>query len=474
MTTNTPAGSPGQGPQAIPSALLLLRGVEEHRQGRLDRAEQLYRLALRANPRYVEAWRNLGSLMRERGVTDLALLFLRRAIALEPEAPATWSNLGNALAAAGQMDAALEAHRKAVALAPGVALSHYNLGLQLGDMGLLEECLHHLEAAEKLGYSQAGARWERALNLLRHGRLEEGFRDYEWRWQTGKLKRPHTDIPLWNGQPLKKGCLLVRSEQGFGDILQFIRYLPMVRERAPEVAFMARPEIARLLAASPCAAGVNICLPGDRMEGISRAVDLLSLPRLMQTRLDSIPADIPYLAAPGTDVATLTPAERRDGKLRVGIFWQGKTHMRNSARRSVTLELFRPLLDIPDTAFFSLQVDGQRQRIAELGLQDRLIDLGGRIRDFADTAALMREMDLVVTVDSATAHLAGGLGRPVWVALSMPFDWRWMMGKREDSPWYPGMMLFRQTRPLDWESVFARLETALRRYAAARRDRRGD
>lgn len=438
---------------------LLQQALAHHRAGRLEEAEACYLSLIEAAPTMAAAWINLGVLMRRRGALKAAVLYLKRGLSLQPDDGGSWSNLGNALRALGQLKDAERAHRRALDLTPDRPETHYNFGLCLRDRGDLHSAENCFRKADALGYSGPDLAWDRSLNYLLAGHLKEGFARYEARWTLPQSPPQHIDIPRWDGRPLD-GNLLVYAEQGLGDSLQFCRYLPQLTGRAHHVLFECQPPLYRLLRASPSLSAIEIhARDKDRLPPVDAAVPLLSLPRHCgtDTNLD-IPADIPYLAPPTTGIPKL--ATGRGDKTRIGLSWAGKPSHNNDRNRSITLAQFAPLFDCANTEFFSLQIgDAAYQRDA-FDHASQLQELSPHIRDFADTAALMQELDLIITVDTSLAHLAGALGKPVWVLLPYAPDWRWQL-HRDDSPWYPSMTLFRQPSPGDWADVIRRVRSRL-------------
>ena len=311
--------------------------------------------------------------------------------------------------------------------------------------------------ALSLNPDHADCQWDRALTLLEDGKLKDGFEAYESRWNLDRNPRRDLGKPLWDGRELKGKTVLVTHEQGFGDMIQFARYLPMVKARGGTVIVEVQPELARLMST---VAGVDRAINrGQPLPEFDFYLPMMSLAHVFETDAGSIPADVPYLAAPDPQAVQL-PANLGSMK-RIGIAWAGRPTHRNDRNRSTGFRHFIELLGLPGVSMFSLQKGPASSEIAELGCESLVTDLGGRLKDFADTAAVVSQLDLIVTVDTALAHLAGALGKPVWIALPFAPDWRWMRG-RSDSPWYPSARLFRQKRPGAWEGVFGDIRRALR------------
>lgn len=443
-----------------------VRGLELHRAEQLDQALKHYARAAALDPGHAMAWNNMGVLLRKLGKRKAAVPCYRRAVAIKGDDPTHHSNLGNVLRDLGRLDEAERHGSRAVALAPDNPGARHNYGLILQDLGRHAEALAEIDEAIRLEPGNVGFRWDRALNLLMLGDLARGFAEYEVRWKLPHNPPPRIATPEWKGEALEGKTILLWSEQGFGDTLQFVRYAPMVKAKgAAKVILLAQPALARLL---KTAKGIDaVVTEGMPHPAYDCHAPLLSLAPLFGTTLDTIPADCPYLKAPAGSGPMLRRPDRV--RLQVGICWAGKPTHKNDHNRSAGLEPFLTLLDDPEIAFYSLQKGPRAADLVTSGAAALVQDLSGQIDDFADTAACLRELDLVITVDTAVGHLAGALGVPVWVALPNTIDWRWMRG-RSDSPWYPSMRLFRQARPGDWAPVFAEMKAALeatRRSVAA-------
>ena len=319
----------------------------------------------------------------------------------------------------GNWTEALACYRQALVLAPNFPEAHENLG----------------------------------MILLLYGNLRTGFAEYEWRCQTKKYLRRSFPYPLWDGSDLQGQKIILICDQGYGDAIQFIRYVPLITELDGKIIVVCQEPLLRLFST---VAGIEQLIIEAIVEFDVHA-PLMSLPHLMGTTLDTIPAQIPYLTAPKPYPFILqSPAETY---LKVGIVWAGSPGNQNDRNRSCNFSDFSSILKIPGIAFYSLQKGSEITNLG--GVQD----LSGKLNDFADTSAIIEQLDLVITVDTSVAHLAGALGKPVWVLLSFVADWRWML-EREDSPWYPTMRLFRQTQPGDWNGVFEKVAVALENWVS--------
>ena len=440
---------------------LFTQAIEQHQAGRMERAIELYRLLVAQHPGYAPAWNNLGVALRATDHFAAAAGALRRGTAINPEDAGAWSNLGNALRAIGDYEEAARAHEKSLALEGDAGRVHYNLALVRRDLGELEAALQGFAAAEEHGFKSSEMFWDRALTYLVSGDLPRGFREYEWRWQLPESPPRYANIEAWAGQPFEDRTLLVHTEQGFGDALQFLRYLPMAAARGGRVIYECPPPLRRLVANSALSEGIELLEPGAEAPRPDYQIALLSLARVFETTLDTIPGPVPYLQPP-EDGPQLQIAS--DG-LRVGLVWAGKPTHKNDRNRSMPLETMLPLLEMPNVRFVGLQKGEGSDQPKSLGADALVINIGERMRDFADTASILRQLDLLISVDTSVVHLAGAVGTPVWALIPYSPDWRWLYG-RDDTPWYPSVRLFRQETPKDWPTVVARARRELEALVA--------
>jgi Flp pilus assembly protein TadD len=417
-----------------------------------------HRLALQLRPRDATAHDNLGLSLQELGNTDESLACFQRAIELQPNCAAAHANLGKALADLCRFSEAETHLREALRLQPHHANAHNVLGLILYHRGDDAACARCFEEALSHDPKLDRARLNRAFLRLRHADFARGFADYELRFVTDARNIVPCSAPSWDGGDLAGRTILVRSEQGRGDILQFLRYLPLLRAKGGHV-ICELPPCMHPIAAQ--AGGFDALLAkGDPLPPVDVQIAIMSLPHV----LGSIEAPIPYLHA---DPALVERWKRElaavDG-FKIAIAWQGDPSFRFDPLRSIPLEHFAPIAQVPGVRLISVQkhvgldqIEMNRERVPLLDFNDRLDEASG---PFMDTAAILKCVDLVITSDTAVAHLAGGLGVATWLAIHLAPDWRWFL-KREDSPWYPAMRLFRQTEPGNWQGVFARLAEAV-------------
>ncbi len=439
-------------------------------QGNLTEAIAGYQRALHLKPGYAEAHSNLGVAFLDLGKVEEAVACHRQALALKPDIAEAHSNLGMALAEQGKLTEAAACYQQALRLKPDYAEAHNNLGVALAELGRLTQAAACYEHALRLKPDYADAHLNLAYSWFFREDFEAGWPEYEWRWKRPGFSRPAFRQPLWDGTRIQGRTILLFAEQGLGDTLQFIRYAPLVKQRGAKVIVQCQAPLVRLLAT--CSGIDRLVFEGAAIPPFDVQAPLLSLPRIFRTTLANIPAKIPYLSVEPASRAHWQQQLRGVEGFKVGIAWQGNPEHTRDRRRSVPLLVFASLAGLPGVRLVSLQKGKGREQLSELANHLGVLDLTDRLDDFSDTASLMSQLDLIITVDTAVAHLAGALGVPVWVALAFDPDWRWML-EREDSPWYPSMRLFRQTRWGDWPGVFQRMSDALRhRLESAQRKRR--
>jgi tetratricopeptide (TPR) repeat protein len=447
-------------------------------QVRLDEAVTCYRKALGLRPNYPEALSNLGSALKEQGLLDEAVACCLKAIELKADFPEAYNNLGSARAEQGRLDEAVGCYRRALDLKASFPEAFNNLGTALMEQRRLDEAVACFRRAIDLQPGYADAHFSLGMALLAQGDMATGWAEYEWRWQTPQMIKGRGQFaqPQWRGEAATGRTLLIHTEQGFGDTLQFCRYATLAKQRGLRVVMEAEKPLVRLLRGL---SGVDLVVTrGEPLPAFDLHCPLLSMPLALATRLATIPRGDPYLHADAEPVAAwrrrledflpgaAVPPDARpparaealgtvtsSGKLRVGLAWAGNPRLHSPAlaavdrRRSIAPERLAPLAALPGLHFVSLQKGGPA---APADLE--LIDFMDQMEDFADTAALIANLDLVISVDTAVAHLVAALGKPVWLLDRFDSCWRWLNGRR-DSPWYPSIRLYRQPRPGDWDTV---------------------
>jgi tetratricopeptide (TPR) repeat protein len=467
-------------------------GTAMRHQGLMDEAIAYCRRALALRPDYAAAQKNLalilqtrqevaesrqepddpyacndrGNMLQQLGRLDEAIACYRRALAFRPDFPEVLNNLGNALQQQGHMDEAIVCYDRAIALKPGYAEAHSNLGNAWRGQARLDNAVAACRRAVELRPDYPGAHTNLALGLLGQGDMTAAWPEYEWRWKTPQLINGRRGFPRpqWYGEPGQGRTLLIHAEQGFGDTLQFCRYATLAAARGLRVILEVQTAMVRLLRSLP---GVDrVVAFGEALPPFDLQCPMLSLPLAFGTTVETIPRSESYLRADAADVAIwqarLAPIGSAEPK--IGLVWAGNPRGDQPMlahidwRRSIAPDRLAPLFDLTGLRFVSLQKDGPAAPA-----HFPLTDLMGEVSDFADTAALVANLDLVITVDTAVAHLAGALGKPVWLLNRFDSCWRWFETRR-DSPWYPTLRLYRQPQAGDWDSVIADVFQDLRDF----------
>jgi tetratricopeptide (TPR) repeat protein len=433
-------------------------GVVQQTRGEVKLASQAYVSAIRIRPDFPEALSNLGSLCVDMGDPQTAEGLLRRSIALDPGNASAHCNLASALTKQGNTAEAVQSFRNALALDPTHALTLCNLGTHLETSGDAEGAVRCYQLALASHPDSQLAQFFLSLQHLLEGDFAAGWQGYEARWGTPQFlnTRPARLQPQWRGEDIRGSRIILYREQGFGDTLQFVRYAPMVAALGAKVVLKVQPSLVRLLSSLHSAIKV-VSTESDEEADEEWQCPLLSLPLAFGTDLATIPRDVPYLRA--DPIAAEAWSHRFPARgLRVGLVCAGNpTHTRDR-QRSVAWQQLGSLSRLQEVTFYSLQKGPVSQDLASSPL--RIVDLSRHLEDFADTAAIVSNLDLVISVDTAVAHLAGAMGKPVWVLVPRVSDWRWLRD-RTDSPWYPTMRLFRQTAIGRWDNVLEQIEQEL-------------
>jgi tetratricopeptide (TPR) repeat protein len=446
-------------------------GVALGAQGRRDAAVAAFQAALRLDPSLGQAHFNLAGLFAAHGLPAPAVTHYRAALRLAPDDVVAHNELGILLSRQGEIDASLHHLRTALRLKPGLVKIRHNIGGVLSDSGRWAEALAAYEDAVRAVPDSAEAEHNLAVALLLQGRMTEGWAAFESRWRldtVARYQRPFPQPP-WAGEDLAGRTLLVHEEQGFGDTLQFCRYVPALAERCDRLVFEIRPELVPLLRRSLGSAQLDILPRSARFPGVDGlpATDfhcpLLSVPRILGTIVETIPATVPYLHADPAAVSDWAARLAALPRPRIALVWAGQPALTFDAERSIALAELAPLARVSGVSFVSLQKGPGAAQAAAPPPGLALHDFTSELKDFADSAALLGAIDLVITVDTAAAHLAGGLGKTVWLLNRHWSDWRWLL-TRDDSPWYPTLRQFRQPRRDDWTSVVAQVAEALQGY----------
>ena len=433
--------------------------------GRLVDAEASYRSAIGLQSDHARAHNNLGCVLHMQGKLEEALAAYRRALDLDPGLPQANQNYAAIVRDARALERAAAACLRHAAAHPDDAMAFNDLGNAYRELGRHQDALAAYERALALAPGLAQAHFSRSFVLLLLGDYRAGWRDYEWRWRINAFNGPMRRFrqPVWDGSRIERGTLLLHAEQGLGDTLQFVRYAPLAAGRCESVVLECQPELATLLRGT--AGPGRVLARGEPLPLFVAHAPLMSLPALFGTTLDDIPWSGPYVHADPERVAEWRDAIAEPG-FKVGLVWAGRPQQWDDRKRSISLDLLAPLARAPGVVFYSLQIGTAAAQAARPPESMRLIDLAARIKDFSDTAAIVAGLDLVITIDTSVAHLAGAMGVPVWVLVAHAPDWRYHLA-RSDNPWYPTMRLFRQERDGDWSGAIERAAEALELLAAA-------
>ena len=461
--------------------------LQEKRQ--FDEAITNYQKVLKLNSNNADTYNNIGIILQEKGLRDEAAVYFRRAIKLNPDFAGAYYNLGVILQEIGQSDDSIPYYEKAIELNPTCALAYINLGTALQEKGQLDEAVNYYEKAIKfnstsaMAYTNLGhvfeektevdksityyqkaiqidanlvyAHWNLSFAFLLSGKFEQGWEKYEWRWKLKDDVHRNFSQSLWDGSDIKGRTILLYTEQGLGDMIQFIRYAPLVAQRTGKVIVECQKELRSLFQGVE---GIHqVITRGEQSPNFDVQCPLLTLPLIFNTALESIPANVPYICVDFKLVeAWRSKINLCNSKLKIGLVWAGRPTHKRDRYRSCPLSEFAPLSSLNNIIFYSLQKGeaSKQARDAPDGME--FIDYTEELNDFSDTAAFIENLDLLISVDTSVAHLAGALGKPVWTLIPFTPDWRWMLN-REDSPWYPSMRLFRQPALGDWNSVIKKV-----------------
>ena len=434
-------------------------GVALIKKDLLDEALQSLEIAIKLKPDYTDALYQSGIISSQKDKHDEAISRFEKLLEIEPARHEALFGLGVALGAVDRTKEAIDCYRKVLQIAPDHVYALNNLGLLLKEQGEIEQAMDTYRKAIEISPDLAGPHWNLSHVLLLAGNLQVGWKEFEWRlrkvdWQTANL-RP-CKVPLWHGESLAGKSLFIHDEQGLGDTIQFVRYLPMVKALGGNTIFETQealiglfkdfPGIDRLISQS--ADGV---LPTD----MDFYVPLLSLPAIFNTTLDTIPNTVPYLHA-DADKTRYWRERLKGPEFKVGIVWAGGPKLRNDLNRSCRLSQFEPLAKIIGVRVNGIQKGKAAEQVDDLRAGVEMVNYGPDLEDFTDTMGLIENLDLIISVDTAVAHLAGAMGKPVWILIPFSPDWRWFL-KRSDTSWYPSMKIYRQKNKGDWASVFDRV-----------------
>jgi tetratricopeptide (TPR) repeat protein len=477
-------------------------GIALQDKGQLAEAEKHFRQAILLNPNFADTYNSLGLALIGQGRVDEAVACYHDALRLRPDYLAACINLGAALEQQEKLDEAIACCEYALRLDPRSAAACCNMGMALKRQGKLDAAMARFDQTVDLEPTYGAAHWNRATTWLLQGDFERGWVEYECRWMQPDFGNRHFIQPAWDGSSLEGKTILIYAEQGIGDTFQFVRYVRLVQQRGGHVVFQCPPKLLKLMGNLPEID--SLVVKDSPMSAFDVHAALLSLPGIFHTSLATVPAEVPYLypkcelveqwrktmcevRGSTFDVRKISSdIEHRTSNVahsansegltsnfaqgfKVGIAWQGNPEFREDRQRSMPLACFAPLARVPGVQLISLQKVAGTKQLRDPGVRLSVLDLADRLDEevgpFMDTAALIKNLDLIISSDTAVPHLAGALGVPVWVALPTIPDWRWLLD-REDSPWYPTMRLFRQCRYGHWDDVFERMADELKSFLA--------
>jgi Tfp pilus assembly protein PilF len=443
-------------------------GAELCAAGQTDRAIQALTTAAEIDPGLASAWRDLGVLLHAVGRAAAGTEALRRVVEIEPESDAGWTNLGVALRNQGLLAEAETSYRRALDLNPRSAVAFRYAGILLSETGRYDESVDAFRSAIDLDPGDEGAHVGLTIALRLRGDYAQGWQEHESWVDSLTQGTGHGGLPKWQGDPMPGGVLDVHSDAGLGDAIQFVRYLPMVKERFEgRIRLVCQPQLLRLFRQVQ---GVDELVPAPEEDGAGRPPDRVisfhSLPWIFGTTVDSVPMPGGYLKADPDAVERWAAELASTPGLRVGLRWTGGLANPDLRRRSLPLADLAPLGAIGGVSLFSLQPEASGIEIERAPAGMKLRDFGDRIWEFGEMAALMSCLDLIITIDTVVAHIAGALSLPAWVLLPHVPDWRWLPSRPDDTPWYDSLRLFRQPSPGDWRSVVERVAARLRAEAA--------
>ncbi len=450
----------------VPLGELFPLAADCERAGKLQQANSLLGHILATMPNQPDSLHLAGIVAFRLGEHERALGLMEKAIEVGVDTPLYLRNICEVYRTLGRLDDALRTATRAVELSPSDPLCLHNLAIIHYERLEIDESIACAEKALLMNDQLPGAHFELAEALLLQGKWDRGWEEYEWRFQIASAApmMPKTTKPQWQGEAFDDETLLLVADQGFGDVIQFSRYIPWVAERCPKLAVACAAEVAPIL--KQIHPGLNLFQKWDEVPPYRAYAALSGLPRLHGTRVDNVPAPVPYLHASPEKVAVwrerldrLTPR----GFRRVGIVWAGRPTHNNDRRRSATLAAYAPLFSLPRTMLVSLQKGPSADQAGRYFGRAPFVNFGAEIETYDDTMAIIDCLDVVVTVDTSVGHLAAAMGRPAWIMLATAPDWRWLL-ERSDTPWYPTVRLFRQTVARQWGDVTQRVADGLREW----------
>ncbi|MHA1539822.1 MAG: tetratricopeptide repeat protein [Alphaproteobacteria bacterium] len=436
--------------------------------GDQEKAIGSYKKATEVEPKDGNAWLNLGKVCHLTKKHEEGLKYYNKALKILPDNLALHNNLGSLLKTMGRYDDAEALYKRGLQIDQKAGGILYNMGNLMKEQSLCNKAIYYFEKALEISPNAANIHWNLSLALLAKGDIERGFDEYRWRWDYDEFptKKRNFIVPEWDGAVFYKKTLLIYLEQGMGDLMQFARWIPEVVKKkgaGSKIIIECHAPLVRLLSNFE---GVDqVLLREEEHPHFDLQIPYLTLPAVFKETLITMPQKVPYIVPPeSAESAKVKEGFARDKNLKVGLVWAGNPKHKNDKNRSSSLENLRKILDMENITFYSLQKGERVKDIETLGLQDKIINLDHKIDDFLDTAHIINNLDLVITVDTSVAHLTGALGKPLWVMLPFSCDWRWMTN-RDDSPWYPSARLFRQDKKKEWKTLIPALRDGLKDLA---------
>jgi hypothetical protein len=463
-----PAAVGFNGPVSLPCRELMIVAHEYEQARRYGDAERLLNHILTAYPRHAPALHLKGVVAFHQGRRAEALALMEDALAHGIDLPLYYRNIGEVYRVLGRHEQAAAAARKSVQLNPGDPIALMNCGVILADQKLTDEAIACFRDALKINANMPAAHFGLAEALLSKGEFAEGWQEYEWRFRIQGVPplMPPTDKPQWDGTPMPDGTLVLIADQGFGDAIQFGRYIQWAAARCPTIVLAASKALQPIL--RQLHPNMLITDLWDKIGAFDAFCPLTGLPRLAGTTLETIPAPVPYLAADPARAAywkAQLDALAPPGLRRIGVVWAGRAEHKSDWKRSMSLAALAPVTALDGIALVVLQKGPEQRQTGKYYGRAPLVHLSAEVADFEDTMAIMAGLDLVLTVDTSVAHLAGAMGRPTWILLPWSSEWRWLQD-RFDSPWYPTVRLFRQPGPNDWQGAASAVAEALEHHFA--------
>lgn len=457
------------------SGVLYLLGMISKRSNRLELGIKLLTMSVDLNPNHPYCHFHLADSFSQLGKEKLAETHYYKALALKPDLAHAHVNLGNLYYGRGNQKKAVSAYLAAIELDPQQDTALYNLGVISQGLGNHDAALDFFDQSLLVNPKSALTHTGRSFSLLMTGRFKEGWEAYEWRWSLPDLSPRICEQPRWDGSNPQGKRLYLYTEQGFGDALMFVRYVRLVQKQGGYVILECKPDLFRLFQSSNLADEVVFRAKEDKEMPpfpFDQHLPILNLARFYTTSEETIPKQTPYLHADPTLIEKWSERLKDLKGLKVGISWSGNPEVSVNKDRACTIHHFLPLLQIPGISFVSIQKGPPLMQLREIEEGSEILNLDPELTDFAETAAALANLDLLISTDTSVVHLAGGLDFPVWTILHTSSEWRWML-KRSDSPWYPSMKLFRQTEPGDWSIIFDQVKEELHQLAQSA-ESRGD